>query len=154
MSKVTTFFTTKYDDLESVMTGEEIFPIIGNLVTEEQASEVIKQFRGLNPYWNCLEKTRIADKYFYGIPTIGSLHILNVDFKSAYGYEFNPPFEFHTWLTILGTPIGIIDIALPGAIQKGLTTYDEIGPALVGREPIILAGEIPDWLIYQHYEIL
>jgi hypothetical protein len=71
--------------------------------------------------------------------------------KSNYGYMFKPPFEFHAWLQ---TPQGIIDVALPGAIEKGLTTFDDVGPYLIGREPFILAGPPLDWMEYMPVQIV
>ena len=48
----------------------------------------------------------------------------------------------------------IIDMALPGVIQKGLTTFDSIGAFLVGREPVILAGTPEPWMMYKGVCIL
>jgi hypothetical protein len=136
------------------MTGEETFPIIGQLVTEDQARKVIAQFKGLNPYWNCIDKVEIAYQHFGGVPTVGSLHVISGDYTSTYGFEYNPPFEIHAWLTVSIEPVEVIDLALPGVIQKGLVACDHVGPALVGREPVILAGTIPKWLMYVPYNII
>ena len=71
------------------------------------------------------------------------------DRKSSYGFYFRPPYELHSWLDFgLGR---ILDFGLPGVIEAGLNTCDEQGPCIVGREPVILAGEPFDWMEYKAY---
>lgn len=53
----------------------------------------------------------------------------------------------HVWLERSNSQI--IDYAMPGVILRGLQERDEVGPFLVGREPVIIIDECPDWIIYR-----
>jgi hypothetical protein len=144
--------TTKKTDNESLMDGTESFEIVGNLMSPVQCAEIIKRCQGLTNRWHCLEKAQIAKRIIGdGIVVVGSCHLWSTDMRSNYGYNFNPPYEFHAWLHL---PQGIIDIALPGSIEVGLNTHDDIGPYLTGREPFILAGKPLDWMDYRPVQII
>jgi len=150
MMEMTTTFSNLTADVGMEMTGGEVFPIIGDLITPEQCSEITRKFKGLHPLWNCLEKAQITQQYLgKGIARLGHLYIVSNDYKSSYGYAFNPPYEFHSWVEYEG---GIIDLALPGVIQKGLMMVDEVGPILMGRKPVVLAGPPKRWMLYKSYE--
>jgi hypothetical protein len=71
--------------------------------------------------------------------------VYSKNFGSSYGFEFNPPLEFHAWVNYGDN---IIDLALPGVIEMGCILKDKYGPYL-DRKPIVLAGEeIPNWIEY------
>jgi len=110
--------------------------------------KLLTSFSGLQRYWNCLEKAYRAQRLLgRGRVVLGSLLIASGDGQSEYGYYFNPPLEFHAWLD-LGSGV-IFDPALPGVIEKGLTTCDSVGPYIIDREPVILAGQPLDWMRYE-----
>ena len=73
------------------------------------------------------------------------MRVLSDDYKSAYGFDYNPPNELHAWLDVDGY---VLDLSLPGVILRGLNLADEQGPFLKGREPAILFGPPPDWILY------
>ncbi len=148
--EISTNFTTIIEDVDKIMTGEERYPILGDLVTEEEAVKVLRAFKGLNLYWECLPKAEMARIILgRGKVTIGEIRVMGGDYLSAYGHNYNPPYEFHAWLEVGD---GIVDFALPGLIEKGLNTSDEIGPYIVEREPTILAGVRLNWMYYKKIE--
>ena len=125
-------------DTDGKLTGREKFPIVGNRISLSVAEQIQKEFAGLFSHWDCLDKAKIVTKHIRDSQiVVGSLNLASSDMTSLYGHEFHPPYEFHAW--VMDGPF-IIDMALPGVIQKGLTTFDSIGAFLVGREPVILAG--------------
>jgi hypothetical protein len=147
--KVTTSMTSIIADRDFLVTGDESYPIIGELLTPLACSAIFKKMEvaGLNRYWDCLPKAKIVlDHLGQGELKVGSMYVWSGDMLSNYGYEFRPPFEFHAWVAI---GEDIVDMALPGVIEKGLSTRDEIGPALVGRSPVILAGPPLPWMTYK-----
>lgn len=147
---ISTGFTTLIEDVDKIMTGKERYPIVGDLVTEEEAVKVLTELKGLNLHWQCLPKVEITKGILgIGVIAIGEIRVMSGDFLSTYGHNFNPPYEFHAWLEVGD---GIVDFALPGLIEKGLNSSDEIGPYLIGRKPIILAGNKPDWIYYKKIE--
>lgn len=147
---LTTF--SKISDEDPLLSGDERFPVIGDAISEIEALHIQTAIRGLNAHWNCLEKAQITRNVLdRGVVVVGSLMIVSGDLKSEYGYHFNPPFEFHAWVMHNGE---IIDVSLPGVIDKGLTTHDEYGPYLVGREPVILASTPLEWMKYSTKEII
>ena len=152
---ITTAFSTIHEDKERVMTGLEEFdtlPRVNDGSINELLKAMIADCKGLNPYWNCLQKALIAQKHMGGIGAVilGSCFVHSEDMKSSYGYEYNPPYEFHAWLAY--GPV-IIDIALPGVIEKGLGLCDQYGPILVGRKPAVLFGYPPFWIKYTAREV-
>jgi len=161
--KATTGFTTFVGD-DARLTGEERYPLTGHmwqLVGRRSLDEVQKLLSGLRTYWDCIEKNKLAKKMlrdaFVGLPltqVVGSLMVVSGDSKSAYGYYFNPPYEFHSWLRIGDNPYykGIVDFALPGVIEKGLNSSDAVGPYLINRTPVILIGAPPTWMQYKEHE--
>lgn len=138
-------------DANEKMTGEEMFSMIGG-IEDLDIAPFIQACKGLNPYWNCLEKAIIVQKGMQsGHVVMGSLYVWNDKMNAQYGYAWNPPKEFHAWWQPnLSKKAPIIDIALPGVIAKGSTIRDEQGLILTGREPVILAGYPPFWLEYDH----
>jgi len=163
---ITTAFSTIHEDKERVMTGLEEFDTLPR-VCYSRAIELIRAMiadcKGLNPYWNCLQKALIAKKHMNeiggvelgGTVVLGSCFVHSKDMRSSYGYEYNPPYEFHAWLSYgpsAYSPI-IIDIALPGVIEKGLGLCDQYGPILVGRKPAVLFGHPPFWVKYTAREV-
>lgn len=149
---VVSTMTSLMGDIDKTMTGDEDYPIIGTRLGELRGRYIIREFgrRKFNRLWNCLEKAAVAWKHIgEGVIMLGSFHVISGDGKSLFGYAYNPPLEFHAWIELDGNEI--VDVALPGVIEKGLSTFDDVGPMLVGRKPIILAGLPPEWLIYKPY---
>ena len=151
----TTGMSSLFEDKE-LLTGEEIWPILGDKVSADQVQRIVREMAGLNKCWACLPKTKWALHILgKGRIVIGSLLVTSGDGKSQYGYYFRPPYEFHSWLDLENDPKGpILDVALPGVIETGLTTSDEIGPYLINREPVVLAGTPPNWCQYIPVEYL
>ena len=145
---VTTKITSFIQD-QNIKMGDSFYPMQGSAITINTANTILAECKKqeLLKYWNCIEKAKLA-RSIIGVGTVyvGSLYIYSSDFLSRFGYEFNPPYEFHSWLQI---GKDIIDIALPGVIEKGKNTSDEIGPFLIGRSPIILAGRPTSWMEYK-----
>ena len=144
--------TTKFAIIdEERLTGEEDYPIVGDAVPGEAVSEILQAYRGLRTCWDCVDKAKIAQGIIgYGTLVVGGSIVVSVDGSSSYGYYFNPPFEFHVWVSLGGG--NIFDAALPGMILKGLGTSDHIGPCLVGRNPVILAGPPARWMLYKEVQ--
>ena len=141
-----TFFTTILSG-DPVLTGDESYPVDGCFVPNKTVQQIQKEFAGLKVHWNCLEKAQIAQRILkHGTVVVGSLLVWNGNFSCNYGYQYNPPFEFHAWIR-LGSGI-IFDPGLPGVILKGMITYDHIGPAINGRQPVILNGIPSKWMEY------
>ena len=142
-----TEMTSKAGDEGKIMTGYESYPIIGDQMSAYGSKPIIKQFKGLNLYWNCLEKALIVANFIPGsIVVIGSLMICEWTEMSVYGHKYKPPYEFHAWVR---WKENIIDFGLPGVILKGSTTEDIFGPLLKNTVPVILAGEPPSKFIYR-----
>lgn len=151
MIATTAFNTIKHNDPR--LLGTERFPIIGNALSVSEMETIMKALKGYRKHWNCFEKAKIVVEILgKGVVALGSLTVVSGDNRSTYGYMFNPPFEFHAWVQVSRDTI--IDIALPGVIDKGLTSSDEYGPYLVNREPVILAGKPLPWTIYETNEVM
>jgi hypothetical protein len=138
---------------KGIMTGKEVYPIIGGWSVQTMVERSIKMFSENCLYLmaSCHEKAIIVKKEFFaGSKNIkmvgGKIRVLSDDYKSAFGFDWNPPWEVHIWLE---WGKDIIDLALPGVILRGMNTYDEYGPILTGREPVILVGTCPDWILYE-----
>jgi hypothetical protein len=146
-STITSIFNTKTE----VITGNEDFPIYGDLITKDQLEKMLficAEYH-LNSRWNCIDKAIIARTILgQGIIVIGTCLIYSSDMETNYGFEFQKsgPYEIHAWLSYKD---GIVDIALPGVIQSGLELSDEHGPFLSGRSPVVLAGKPADWMFYK-----
>ena len=151
MIPVTTVLLNKFKEEREILTGKERHDIVGDAVSKEIVDAILTDYKGLEVYWQCIPKAeRALEIINRGELVFGSLMITSGDYKSEYGYYFNPPYELHSWIELEG---GIIfDGALPGVIMKGLITCDHIGPSLVDRKPVILAGKPLDWMRYQVYE--
>ena len=116
-----------------LLKGDESWPIEGDLLSKEDVKDMINLFTqaNLKRYWNCLEKAKyIADMFGRKEITLGRLKVLSKDYRSGYGFEFNPPYEFHAWFNYKN---GIIDLALPGVIELGCLLKDEYGYLLDRR---------------------
>lgn len=129
--------------------GNESWPVFGDLITQAEADSVIAHWKEWKRHWMCLEKARWIAQNIGGVVALGELTIYSGKFESSYGFQYNPPFEFHAWVQSDRKGGGIIDLALPGAIEMGMILKDQFGPFIVGRKPIILAAnKAPDWLAY------
>ena len=153
-----TTITTAFDkDAQDLMTGE-MYPIYSNdnkpILTEMQAKDLLKIFHlnKFNRYYDCIRKAKLTAKFFQVTAIrLGSLMLESTEKGVQYGYEYHPPLELHAWVQIEDN---IIDLALPGTIEKGLQTKDDVGYFLVNRKPIILAGVPATWLHYETHEII
>lgn len=135
------------DGATKIMKGDESWPIIGGAVPGPVIKKIIAECRGLNLQWDCIEKAQIARRILgRGFVVMGELMVMSGDYKSEYGFYYNPPYELHAWVVFDGG--FILDVGLPGVIDKGLTSGDSVGPFLVNREPFILAGRPLDWTRY------
>ncbi len=144
---------TYFDLAPLLMTGDERYPIIGDLLSVEKADMICSMFKGLFLTGSCVEKNSIASHVIGGakVLVVGAMRVLSADGRSAYGFDWNPPTELHAWIQ---EGDSVIDLSLPGVIIRGMMTSDEEGPFLVGLTPAILAGPVPDWLIYEPKEFL
>jgi hypothetical protein len=139
-------------DEGKVLTGKERYPIVGNRFSEEKVAQVLEAYKDLNIFWDCLNKAVIAQEILgEGLITLGGLLVWSEDYTSNYGYYWNPPHELHAWVHV---DYYIFDAGLPGVITKGLITCDDIGPAIVGRGPCVLAGAPKRWMEYKPRRIL
>ncbi len=139
---------TYISDKDKVLTGDEVYEIYGCHVNHDKIIEIFKYFSGLNKYWNCIEKAIIAQKLLKsGQVVVGAMLVANEDFSATYGFHYNPPYEFHSWLQFEDN--NTLDLSLPGVIEKGLSCIDSHGPILFGRKPIILNGTPPNWIRYE-----
>lgn len=143
-------------DPSNLMTGREKYPLLpGACILQEVVEEISSKFEGLALTSDCLEKNEIVQRelrsklHFQTIQCLGAIRVISGDGLSLFGFDFNPPIEFHAWLALRNTPKVIIDFSLPGLIIRGLGGGDANGPFLVNREPSILASEPPPWVIYQ-----
>lgn len=151
MKLKTTAISTLLDDIDAEMTGEESFPITGELLTYKELRFLISQCKGMHPNFNCLDKAELVLKLKgSGRVVLGSLLVWNREMTANFGYFFNLPLEFHAWWEPDNTELGteIIDIALPGVISKGLKTVDNIGPVIEGRDLLVMAGSPLSWTSY------
>lgn len=96
---MTTLLTnfSHYTEGDPLLTGREEYPIRGGMLTQNVANQIQTYFGGLRKHWHCLEKAQVARRLLNtGIVVVGRMYVLSGDKKSTYGYEFNPPFEFHS----------------------------------------------------------
>lgn len=139
MSKLVTTAMGCISSTDALLTGEERWPILGFAISAEEYAEIMQNLTGMKRHWDCLDKARkVVEIIKRGHVVVGSCMVWSGDMKSQYGYYFNPPLEFHAW--VIDDKRQIIDVALPGVIEKGLTTSDEYGPMLIGNESFVLAG--------------
>lgn len=140
---------------DEIMTGEERYYIPGALIKPLRSGVIQSRFTGLKLYADCILKNEIAqvviDHSCWSM-VIGGLKIWNKERNGTYGFNYNPPFEFHTWLQ--NEKKEIIVFALPGVILRALKAKDEFGYIITGRKPEILAGMPPDWLLYSAFSRL
>lgn len=156
----TTCIFNRFDHaiLDANLTGKEIFPVKGGLMDGRTIliGAIMHSLSGLNVFYDCNKKAQIVLHWIrqfvdpQAITVIGSMAIDSWDKKSQFGFEFDPPFEFHAWVE-LSDKLGIVDFSLPGVIILGSNTKDQYGPVLTGRNPFILAGPAPDFLHYKPY---
>jgi len=157
MKMHTTHISSVFQDKAEPMTGEEIYPVEGKLINQSEAMELISKCKGLHPHFNCLDKAiLVREALGYGNVVVGSLLVWNERMDANFGYFWNPPLEFHAWWEPghRGDHTQIIDIALPGVIQKALNTCDHIGPLVENREPFILAGKPFEWTTYTAHDVV
>jgi hypothetical protein len=148
-------FTNLIDHRGGPMDGTERYRVHGHLINAAVAGELMERCRGLLLRWDCIEKAKIVQEYMRGgLVVMGSCFVASCDGLSEYGHEFNPPLELHAWWQARWDSRARIDIGLPGLITTGLQTSDEVGPFLVDREPMILAGIAPAWAQYLAREAL
>jgi len=82
----------------------------------------------------------------------GSIFVVSITGTSSFGYAYHPTYgEFHAWVEYQGQ---IIDWSLPEVINMGMTSQDDQGYLIEGREPFILAGWPPDWVLYRKEDTL
>ena len=131
---------------DPLLVGTEYYMVEGYDITPEEYALIVPALKGLKRHWSCLEKAIITHSILNrGVIVLGSLFVTSGDHQSEYGYAFNPPYEFHAWVQLQDT---VIDVALPGVIEKGLLERDCIGAFLVERSPVVLAGVPLDWMRY------
>lgn len=136
---------------DPVLKGTEVYPVVGDNLTQGEYLRIVASLQGLKRHWNCLEKAfKTVEILERGIVVLGSLFITSGDYKSEYGYAFNPPLEFHAWVQ---DGKDIIDVALPGVIEKGLQERDEIGYFIVERNPLVMAGTPLPWTRYTAHQV-
>jgi len=148
--------TLDFIDTSFVLTGKECPAIMGNALSEFLLRKAVQSFGGLLGYGHCLHKAAITGIVLgqAGFPCsiqLGQMFVHSSEGNGVYWFDYNPPDEFHAWL-ICGDQI--IDTSLPGAISRGLSLHDDQGPFLVGREPVILNGNPPEWLEYHTKKVL
>lgn len=161
MNKRTTRLTA-ISETDELMTGYEKYNMIGdqpqsmtNLWNRVRSMDrkIILTFKGLKRNWSCIEKAILAQSIIgAGDVIIGACEVMNNERTGTYGYYYNPPFEFHSWVQF--NQDFLVDFALPGVIEQGLKTRDEIGYILTDIEPVILCGTPPEWLHYQWHRTL
>lgn len=137
------------------MAGNERFDLIGKLLTNDNVRELMAQCRGLSYNWDCIAKARLVREMMgRGRVMVGSCYVISTDGRSAYGHDFRPPLEMHAWWQPSTQAFRqIVDIALPGLIDKGLRTRDNQGFFIVGRPRVVLAGAPPCWVRYTAREV-
>lgn len=147
--------TIKTDwDPNDLMTGEERYPVIGTYLVKDIFKEVTKKFKGLQITSNCVEKNVIGMAAI-GVPcwiALGSFRVWNKKRTSSYGFDFNPPYELHSWLIPKVDPYIVIDFSLPGVIIRALKFKDSKGRVVTNRTPSYLAGVPPPWLEYSEIQ--
>lgn len=136
------------EDPHILLTGEERYPLIGGSdYTDSHTRPLQIGLKGLPRYGGCLEKAKIAQREFGGVIIMGRLAIYSAINGGLYRFDYNPPTEFHAWLQFV--PGWILDLSLPGVIERGMKMTDELGPIIEGRVPAILFGKPPAWAIYE-----
>ena len=137
---------------QPILSGKEKYKVIGNYLSLDKVERIMGLLKGKYQHWDCLPKAEIVAKELGGNVVIGSTYVINKEGTGSYGYEYRPPYEFHAWV-VIQKPGVVIDFALPGVIEKGLTVKDEICYILEDIEPVILAGIPPKWLRYYPREL-
>lgn len=137
------------------MTGDEKYPVIGDYLVKDIFNQVAKQFKGLLVGANCVEKNMIGERAvgFSCLLVVGSFRIWTKRMNSAYGFDFNPPYELHSWLVPKKDHNIIIDFSLPGIILRALKFKDKQGYVVRKRNPCYLSGPPPEWLWYSPVEV-
>lgn len=155
-----TTMTATLNEADPRIAYDDWWPTYGTALTAEQLTLAVRMMTDwkLKRHWHCLEKAYVVkDLLKGGRVVIGSAYAVSIGEDAEYGHEFNPPYEFHAWWMSEDFKT-VIDLGLPGLIENGLRTRDDEGPALVGREPCILAithppDRMPKWLRYKAYEV-
>lgn len=147
------------DMTDERMTGLEEYGIVGQCLTTAELTLLIRECEGLHMTADCVKKAEIVIGMRKELPSlhrigpmvlcVGAVRIYAIDMRSAYGHDFNPPYECHAWARSIADPRILVDLALPGLIIRGSRLEDEQGPFLYGREPVVLAGLPAKWMSYQ-----
>lgn len=140
---------TAFDD-NRLCHRDDYYKSVGSLITEDEIRSLLYIFSlwGFKAHWDCLVKAQAACAYLSGkergqlVLHIGSLFVISEKNNSSYGYAYNPPLEIHAW-AFSKKQGAIYDLALPGVIKSGLEASDELGPYLVGVEPVVMAERVP-----------
>ena len=158
--------TTKYctiadSDMQDKISGDEEVEFFGSFLTPLDVKNLWKKMKGLNVYFNCVEKSLITARYLFDKRRhikhcgrisikIGSLFISSAEGNGRYGFTYNRPFEFHSWVCAGDS---IIDFSLPGVILAGSKMSDSIGKIISGRKPMVMnSSSPPNWVEYIVYE--
>lgn len=142
------------------MTGEENYPIYASksdptgisIAQELQRLQIFSTFKGYLTFGDCYSKAKIVhnivnrlfpDKF---VLAKGAMRIYCKETECLYGFNWNPPLEYHTWLQLknkTGNPY-IVDMALPGVILRGSASGDEHGKFITGMPPFAYVGHTGD----------
>jgi len=154
MEPKTTAFAFLDDHRHELITGTEVWPVLGKLLPKAELAALMKMITGYNLYYDCNRKAEAVRKVKgFGYVVGGAVMVLSAKSNGAYGHYWNPPFEFHAWWSpILKDTSMIVDLALPGLIMLGSKVKDSVGYVLEGRDPMILAGKPRDWMMYHPVE--
>ncbi len=147
----------RFHRLDELLTGDERYPVLGDMITEDQAAHVYQYLlSGMSRFYACDLKAKAAAGLVRKLTGLtphlayGMLMVYSAEGNGAYGHYYRPPFEFHSWLDLGGGRV--IDFALPGVIEMGTQTSDDQGQILIGRDPCILAGPPPSWARYTLFD--
>jgi len=146
------------DMTDERMTGEEEYPVVGSCLTQTEALQLLRGCKGLRLTADCVQKAEVVLAMQKSVPSlarlgklvlcVGAVRVWSSDMSSAYGHDFRPPIECHAWIQSMTFQKVIVDLALPGLVLRGSRLSDEIGPFLVGRDPVLLAGVPEAWMQY------
>jgi hypothetical protein len=149
-SRISHNFTDLSHIEDSRLSGSEVWPIRGDLATAEQVREILHKARGLSRRRDCFQKSLLAHQVLGGgLVTVGGVIILGresdyigcgCDFRLDESTGLFTGVDFHSWLMF---DAGVVDIALGGWMEWGT-----LSGALKGREPFVLAGLPPAWVLY------
>ena len=145
-------------DLDNRMTGDEIYPILADrsdgvamvIGTELARTHIFRSFKGYLTFGDCLSKNKmtfnIVERLFPGKFELakGSMRIFCKKTQCLYGFNWNPPLEYHVWIQKKENHAYIIDMALPGVILRGSESGDDKGFFIEGMKPFAYIGHTGD----------